>query len=467
MPEKASGEIPIQVINKLDKNLHSSPLANQVIKMAQLDGNVIDQTSKQDRLQALLGDELHGGSPDSSPDLSLYAKIFNNPNEEDRLKRLTKYKEELLYPDLLIDKNNVPDSYFALQLKIARERGQAGDLGNIKNVSDIDQSTRLAAGETIYQDQKKSLDNWVDYLSSPDAPYPTWFKYYTLTSVSKMGVYDKAKHEFSKRTKKDTTTIFPDLNREALSYTYDVLEKHYLKHQQLDNDELTKILDTANFSKIYSFAIDKATPASKENKEKIEGQWTKFNQGDDATALYESLQGHGTGWCIAGKETARRYLKRGDFYVYYSKDEKNQNTIPRIAIRMEGGKVAEVRGIAPHQNMEDNMLDIAKEKYHQLPGGKEFDKKDADMKLLTLIDNKTKNNQELTKDELKFLYEISSRIEGFGQDNDPRIEEIRGKRNIIFDLNRFLEGIDVYNGDLSLRSLTSAEGLILPDTING
>lgn len=85
-------------------------------------------------------------------------------------------------------------------------------------------------------------------------------------------------------------------------------------------------------------------------------------KGSDPTALYESLQGYGTGWCTAGKEVARIQLQGGDFYVFYTKDEKGRKVIPRIAIRMENGQVAEVRGIESNQNMEANMVEVAREK---------------------------------------------------------------------------------------------------------
>ncbi len=51
------------------------------------------------------------------------------------------------------------------------------------------------------------------------------------------------------------------------------------------------------------------------------------------------------------------------------------------------------------------------------------------MKLLTLIDKKVNNNIDLTVEELKFLYEIDDQIIGFGFKKDPRIEEIKRKRN--------------------------------------
>ena len=424
MGETSSGEIP-----QIFQDLHNKPITEKAVQMARLDGNKVPE-SKKGRLNAVIGDELHGGLKDDKADLSLYGKIFNNPDQQDRNRRIETYKEAL-HSELLMDPNNVPESYFALQLKIGRERGQTGLVDNSPEA-------RQKEGMVIHNDQEKSLDTWIDYLADPDASYPTWFKYYVLTSVSKMGVYDKENHEFSKRTK-DTTTIFPDLNREALAYVYDSVQKYYLKHEKHDDEELNRILDTANFSKIYAFAIDKVTPASKENKEKTEGDWTIFRKTDeakgidDSIALYESLQGHGTGWCTAGEETAKQQLKGGKFHVYYSKDEDGNYTIPRIAIRMGRGEVAEVRGIDHNQNLEANMVDIARERYRPLPGGEKFDKKDHDMKLLTLIDEKVNDNQELTEDEIKFLYEIKGPIEGFGFGKDPRIKEIRDKRNPKFD----------------------------------
>jgi len=51
------------------------------------------------------------------------------------------------------------------------------------------------------------------------------------------------------------------------------------------------------------------------------------------------------------------------------------------------------------------------------------------MKYLTEIDNKVKKDEPLSKDELIFLYEINSPIEGFGYQRDPRIQEIILTRN--------------------------------------
>jgi hypothetical protein len=108
---------------------------------------------------------------------------------------------------------------------------------------------------------------------------------------------------------------------------------------------------------------------------------------------------------------------------------------------MEDVNIAEVRGVADNQqNIEGNMTDIAEEKMNKLPGKEKYQKISKDMKKMTDIykkcfqkDKQTGErsylNPKLEKDELLFLYEMNSKIEGFGYKKDPRIEEIQKIRN--------------------------------------
>jgi hypothetical protein len=188
-------------------------------------------------------------------------------------------------------------------------------------------------------------------------------------------------------------------------------------------------LQGENFAKLYAWAIEKVTPASQEALTNVKGEWKKYNQGSDHMPLVESLQGHGTGWCTAGESTAKTQLANGDFYVFYSYDEKGNPIIPRAAIRMQGNQIGEVRGVAHEQNLDPYIGDVVKQKLTEFPDGQIYEKKSGDMKMLTEIEKKTKQNQQLNKDELIFLYEINNNIEGFGYQRDPRIAEIRNQRN--------------------------------------
>ena len=355
--------------------------------------------------------------------LSVIERTHGHTDNPEVMQKIRDYYHE----EYVINPEDVPESYFEDQKKIAREQGH-GDI-------EITDEMKQEMTEVIITDQKTSLDTWIDYLTSEDAAYPMWLKYFAFRNVVAMGDYDKEKKQFTKRSE-TTVKPFPDLNREALAYVLDVIEKK-AKKEKIDTgslnpeeqEELNKLLQSENFAKLYAWAIEKVTPASQEALVSTKGIWKKYDQGSDHMPLVESLQGHGTGWCVAGEGVAQNYLKAGDFYVYYSYDEHGKPIIPRAAIQMNGDSIGQVRGIGPDQNLDPHIGDVVKQKLTEFPDGKLYEKKTADMKLLTEIDNKSKLGKEPGKDELVFLYEINQPIEGFGYQKDPRIAEIRETRD--------------------------------------
>lgn len=390
--------------------------------------------------------------------------------------------------------------------------GMAEDIMQRANETVIEQTR-----EAIQQDQEQSLDAWIDYLTSDDATYPMWFKYYVFRNITKLAELDKEKGEFPKRSK-STTARFPEINREALAYMEDSLAKHYgLKNLDPNNPEteidpqMKELLDKdANFARLYKRAIDYAAPKTIENLDVTDGVWVKFDQTDDpeqGKKLANSLHGYGTGWCTAGEGTAQSQLAGGDFYVYYTRSEDGQYSVPRVAIRMDGSNsIGEVRGIEADQNLEGELVPIAEAKMDEVDpkGAEAYKKKAEDMRRLTDIYKKHKEGEELTKEDLRFVYEIDGPVEGFGYQKDPRIEQILTDRDIKGDLSSALdvpidristiqeealnggmichygdirvvhekldEGLKLpkrFFGDLNLGGITTAEGLTLPESIVG
>jgi hypothetical protein len=346
-----------------------------------------------------------------------------------------------------------------------------------------------------------------------------WAKYWAFTSILKMGKYDKRESKagkeragFQKRDK-TTTNSFPLLNPRALAKTIGAMtvlleerqrvqaEKQKPKAQRdqellklqinneskrLGNQEFTDLLSTENFAKIYAQFLLEIPEYSTEGLQKTAGEWKLFPQGSDPAQLVKSLEGYPLEWCTADPDTAKTQLQNGDFYVYYSYNEDGEPVIPRLAIRMEGKqKIAEPpRGIAPNQNLDPYIHPVLKQKLTEF--GKEgelYKKKIADMERLTNIWERDKAHQELTKEDLRFLYEFDSKIKGFGYQKDPRIQEIISSRNEKADISALTGfrqdqisttktealsgGIKYHHGDLYLENLSSAEGLTLPDSIGG
>ena len=353
--------------------------------------------------------------------------IFLNSNERKRGRNLEMFRDKI-YDALIIKKENFPDSYFELQKRIARERGQA--------VEEIPENVREQMMDVAIEDQRHSLDAWMDYLTSEDAVYPAWFKYFVWRNIIKLSQFDKERGEFKKRTD-STVAPYPDIYREPLAQIADIYLKVKEDNKNLKEPQI-KELFSKKFPALYAELIAKSLAVSMENREEVRGLWVKYKQGDSTAAekLFQSLEGKGTGWCTAGKSTAETQIGSGDFYVFYTNDSAGQATQPRLAIRMDGdNRIGEVRGILPHQGVEPVMQEALDEKLQEF--GTEADtyrKESEDMRVLTALEKKREGDRPFTKEDLLFLYEVNSEIEGFGYQKDPRVMELRRERNVEEDM---------------------------------
>lgn len=378
--------------------------------------------------------------------------VFNPPQLEnhpdfDRQQRNLALLKPALFDKFITKVKDIPDSYWKTQERLIRERGQQGDYEQFSEAEKLKWKKDLAEG--LLSDQRASFEQWIDYLASPSSSeIPNSIKYWVFRSVVDMQEYDKEAQDFPKRSK-GTVKMFPDINEEALGYVANAIVAKYkgegFDFGQFDFDltdeskqRFKQNLDAENFSKLYAWANEYIQPISTSELLITEGQWIMYPQDTNSTDNYkrlsQSIRGKGTGWCTAGENTAKIQLKGGDFYVYYSNDAKGNPVNPRIAIRMEDFDIAEIRGIGSKQNLDPYMNDVLAEKLGEFPDKDEYLKKEADMRYLTEIDNKVKAGEVLGRDDLVFLYELNSPIEGFGNEDlgvssDPRIKELRDARS--------------------------------------
>ncbi|MEE3343153.1 MAG: hypothetical protein VZS44_03595 [Bacilli bacterium] len=410
---------------------------------------------------------------------------------DDHLEQLYK---AMYYQHYIIKEENIPENYYDNQKRLARERG----FGAIEMTPEIKHSLAME----IINNQKESLDKWIEYFlyDEESKSYPMWEKFWVFQGLQKLGKYDKETGKFSKR-KKTTIYPFPPVEKEAIFTTLNLMEE-FLK-DRTSPEEIREALSVGNFKRLYEFSLQQILEKGNREITSDEGIWIKYNQGSDYHKLRNSLQEHYTGWCTAaGENFAKGQLSRGDFYVYYSKDKNGEYKVPRIAIRMNGkNEIGEIRGIAKDQNIESEMMPILSKKLEEFPDRDKYYKKESDMKTLTQIEYKTDHNIDLTEEEVLFLHEINSKIEGFGWKKDPRIEEIKKKRinqpkDIIilkkhlakeYKLDEYVEkyncsyeeiGIAKYEnydsskhkiwiGDLNIYDRENNQNIILPKVIKG
>ena len=361
--------------------------------------------------------------------------------------------------NLVMDYEDIPDAYWKQQEQILRDNGQGRELSR-------DEKEKLA--EDLIEKQRESINTWSNYLGDKDCPYPLWFKIYAFDGVSKMGLINKETKEFEKRDK-STVASFPTLNPEVLAKVYRNINEFYgvdredWLAQHPDDEKLVSLVKSGNFPKLYAKELfeTKTIIKTPEKPEDIEGDWFTYQLGDE-DELAKTAEG--TGWCIADPNVAHNYLEYGNYghsrneetdeessskaeFIIFklkapnSPDGYSTNGVASIRLDPDG-KVTEVSGLNEGQAIEDSLIPTVKEKVLSLPGGKEFLQKFEDKQTLIKLDHKLQKGEDLTKEELSFLYELDRPIATLDTYNnqDPRIKELREKYGIEYVLEK---GIDV------------------------
>ncbi len=385
--------------------------------------------------------------------------------------------------------DHLAEAVFQSEIDILIKRGQGGDIEGVTSWEKLDESQKEKYRDNVKQkrnEQVRSIERWIKYVSSDEAEYPSWYKYFIITSLRSMGVeqFELGTYTYGGRDHK-TLFRFPTLNPAVLAKVYDRMLSAYTEENRkkptptkydiqdtvrsnIDDAEnlfLEKYAKEANLTQLYAYELSKYKERTVEGKRSSEGVWIKYDQQkqgtkelkEEAIKLSSSLQDKGTMWCTEGTSFSESQLVGGDFYVYYTREDFDKEThnisledmteeekrkvctMPRIAIKMYNGKIHELRGIVGgnEQDLEPEMLDIARAKYQgdkekgeePLGGYEAYEKKARDMKYLLSVIEKQDKSTVLTRDDLLFLYEVHGKIEGFGHNEDPRIEDIKSKRN--------------------------------------
>ena len=428
--------------------------------------------NEQERRRIATEHDIEGQEPSEKPaeKIEHFLEVIGKTHGHHEDPRVLDRIKNSYHKQYVIKPHNIPQSHFNLQGEIALADLRKGDLVRagveIKTVKKknekgeevemrnfyFPEEMKKREITTVIANQEKSLDKWIDYLTSTDADvYPMWAKYFAFRSMVEMGKLVKTESEdgrvnanFQKRTK-DTVALFPPLNPRALALTFDVLAKQVEqkgkpkkerqslenKSKKLSDSEFAALLSTESFAKIYSQFLIEMPEYSTEGLREIRGEWKTYKQNSDPTELVNSLEGYPLEWCTAAPDTAKTHLEGGDFHVYYSLNEQGEAKVPRLAIRMEGNKIAEPpRGIAPNQNLDPYITPILGQKLSEFGSeGEKYKERIECGKKFTEVEEKMKQGKKLGVKDLIFLYEINSPIEGFGYQRDPRIEELRAKRN--------------------------------------
>ena len=370
--------------------------------------------------------------------------------------------------NLIMDYEDIPDAYWKQQEQILRDNGQGRELCRYE---------KEILAEDLIEKQRESINTWSNYLGDKDCPYPTWFKVYAFDGISKMS--NALNLDDADYNRRDNTTAlsFPKLNAEILAKVYRQINDFYgvdkenwlSKHS--DDEKLVSLVKSANFPKLYAKELvdTKVILKTPERTEDVHGDWFEYKLGDEEEIA--SLA-EGTRWCVVDPNVAHNYLTYGQFinpgednnYDDDDWEDDDQTEYPEakfIIFRLEDpnspgvyasngsasirldpdGMVAEVSGLDEGQAIEDALVPTVKKKTLSLPGGEKYLQKFDDKQTLIRLDKKMKKGQDLTKEELSFLYELDRPIATLDTYNrrDPRIPELKEKYNVEYALEKGLD----------------------------
>ncbi len=342
---------------------------------------------------------------------------------------------------------------------------------------DITDSMRQEAFAKIQATQRAELTEWFDYLDK-NSNYDNDFKLYVWKSVTTTSIEEGGNTLKPLRTT-GTIAHFPKLNPEALAYIYDVYKNRNSSNPRPDRIRLSK-LKSAPFHVLYGAALSLAEADMTREQHRItqilkssDGSWETFNFNPDrppvpdninpglaarvrdyhvtqapvdiSRDLSESLYNHHTGWDIASRELSETYLRDGDqvliYYAEFRKGRGGADRIPRVAIRIHDGAVADVMindklGLGAGL-VSDNpgivrasreLVDSVIEQLEGLDGGEEFiSRLEALRRLAAIRDFANLPNQAagLEADDLRFLYELGENIPRLDDGADRLISQAR------------------------------------------
>ena len=394
--------------------------------------------------------------------------------------------------NLVMDYEDIPDSYWKQQEQILRDNGQGRELSEYE---------KEILAEDLIDKQRQSITSWTNYLSDKNCPYPLWFKVYAFDGISKMS--NTLNLDDADYNRRDNTTAlsFPKLNAEILAKVYRQINDFYgvdkenWLAQHSDDEKLVSLVKSANFPKLYAKELvdTKVILKTPERTEDIHGDWFEYKLGDEEEIA--SLA-EGTKWCVVDPNVAHNYLVYGQYgnpeedddydqdyededwedddyedddyddddqaetyehddvevenpeakFIIFRLEDPNSPGVfasnGSASIRLDpNGIVDEVSGLNDGQAVEDALVPIVKKKALSLPGGEKYLQKFDDKQTLIKLDNKMKEGEDLTKEELSFLYELDRPIATLDTYNreDPRIPELKEKYGIEYALKK---GVD-------------------------
>ena len=187
------------------------------------------------------------------------------------------------------------------------------------------------------------------------------------------------------------------------------------------------------------------------------GEWVRFSKGTNPVDVLNEVKSNNI-WNLTWEEVDK-ILDKNDIYFY-----KADNDI-KIMMYVSGMKVNGVFGYGEHARVEDEYLNDLKKELSLFKDNREYMEKVNNHILVANVYNKFENEEELTVEDLKVVYQVNKELVGFTSALDQKLAEIKDERikekdiadifevdekSIVFDMDDIDDTTEVMVGNLSV-----------------
>ena len=419
--------------------------------------------------------------------------------------------------NVVMDYEDIPEAYWKQQEQILRDNGQGRKLSEYEK--------EILAEDLIDKQRQSitSWADYLGDKNCPYPLWFKVYAFDGISKMSNTLNLDDADYNRRDNTTalsfpKLNAEILAKVYRQINDF-YGVDKKDWLSKNS-DDEKLVSLVKSANFPKLYAKELvdTKVILKTPERTEDVHGDWFEYKLGDEEEIA--SLA-EGTRWCVVDPNVAHNYLTYGQYsnpeeeeedddyddeddnyededynddyddedwedddqeeehddndikvenpeakFIIFRLEDPNSPGVyasnGSASIRLDpDGIVAEVSGLNEGQAIEDALVPIVKEKALSLPGGEKYLQKFDDKQALIRLDKKMEKGEDLTKEDLSFLYELDRPIATLDTYNreDPRIPELKEKYDIEYalekgvDANKMVASLDSYDITKNLDTL--------------
>ena len=187
------------------------------------------------------------------------------------------------------------------------------------------------------------------------------------------------------------------------------------------------------------------------------GNWIKYNKGSNPVDVLNEVKNNNI-WNLNWEEIDK-VLSTNDIYFYKDSDDI------KLMLYVSGMKVNGVFGYGEKAKVEDEYLDELKKQISLFKDNREYMEKVNNHIQVANVYKKYVNEEDLTIDDLKVIYQVNKPLEGFTSALDQKINEIKEERikekdiseifnvneeHIVFDSYDINEDTEVMVGNLSV-----------------